>query len=71
VGQKGIARWRIEGPAQALMYNGGYVNQYSARAMGSLTASVTPTPLRPDEVLLFTLPAVGTYYISNVSLTAI
>jgi hypothetical protein len=37
--------------------------------MGSLTATRTPAPLRATEQLVFTLPAVGTYYISNVSLT--
>ena len=69
VGTTGVARWRIDGPGLALMYNAGYDNQYSARTMGSLTATRTPVPLRATEQLIFTLPAVGTYYISNVSLT--
>jgi hypothetical protein len=69
VGTNAVARWRIDGPALALMYNAGYDNQYSARAMNTLTASRTPVALRAGEDLVFTLPAVGTYYISNLSVT--
>jgi hypothetical protein len=69
VGTNAVARWRIDGPALALMYNANYDNQYSARAMGSLTASRTPVALRATEDLVFTLPGVGTYYISNLSVT--
>jgi hypothetical protein len=69
VGTTAIARWRIDGPGLALVYNAGYDNQYSARTMGSLTATRTPVPLRANEQVVFTLPAIGTYYISSVSLT--
>jgi hypothetical protein len=69
VGQHGVARWRVDASRLALVYNFGYANQYSARAINGTTSARTPVPLRAHEELVFLLPAAaGTYYISNVSL---
>ncbi|MGH7175753.1 MAG: hypothetical protein ACREJC_00105, partial [Tepidisphaeraceae bacterium] len=62
----GTAHWRLEGPTQAQIWSGALV-QYASRAMGSLTAVVTPGQLSSSDRVIFELTtAKGTYYLSNV-----
>jgi hypothetical protein len=58
-GRHGFGRWRIDGPAQAFVWNYANAAQYPTRAMGSLTAARTPMHLTPGDQLWINLGSVN------------
>jgi polygalacturonase len=71
VGRGGIARWRIDGPTQAFVFNKDSSWQYPVRVMNSLTAARTLSPLQTGDEITVALPnALGTYYLSQFGMVA-
>jgi hypothetical protein len=67
-GTRAVARFRIDGPGQVVVYQSG--KEIPTRAMNTLTACVLPEPVKDGQVLQFVLPSeTGTYYISDASVT--
>jgi hypothetical protein len=74
IGRPAVARWRIDGyPVEnPLVYTRDYARQYSARAINGATAARAPGNLIGGDQLIFLFPrAVGTYYISQVSMAVL
>ena len=68
-GKQAAARYRIDGPGTAVVYTSGYAQQYTSRAMNTLTTTPVPGALKAGDQMIFVLPATtGVFYISNAGI---
>jgi hypothetical protein len=70
-GKQPIARYRVDGPSDTILWGENFVYQYASRVSNSLTAAAVNAPLTAIASLIFVLPpTLGTFYISKVGIVA-